>query len=226
MIVYVFIIIILTSVIILLSLKNTLLFKSKKKSLIFKVLLLIIVNLVSIMLYFNFSNYWIGTTFVDKFKTQTNTENREANEIAIIRDVMINLEKELITSPNNIEKILELAEIKFILGYLEDALNLYNIARGLSPKNIDIMLSEVRIRVILESENLSQETLKLLNNILFIEENNVMALYIMGNYKYANKDFTEAKKIFLVLKSLLKKNTQEYNEVQNKIFEMDKYYDK
>ena len=226
MIVYVFIIIILTSVIILLSLKNTLLFKSKKKSLIFKVLLLIIVNLVSIMLYFNFSNYWIGTTFVDKFKTQTNTENREANEIAIIREVMINLEKELITSPNNIEKILELAEIKFILCYLEDALNLYNIARGLSPKNIDIMLSEVRIRVILESENLSQETLKLLNNILFIEENNVMALYIMGNYKYANKDFTEAKKIFLVLKSLLKKNTQEYNEVQNKIFEMDKYYDK
>ena len=96
MIVYVFIIIILTSVIILLSLKNTLLFKSKKKSLIFKVLLLIIVNLVSIMLYFNFSNYWIGTTFVDKFKTQTNTENREANEIAIIREVMINLEKELL----------------------------------------------------------------------------------------------------------------------------------
>ena len=135
---------------------------------------------------------------------------------------MINLEKELITFPNNIEKILELAEIKFILGYLEDALNLYNKARGLSPKNINIMLSEVRIRVILESENLSQETLKLLNNILFIEENNVMALYIMGNYMYANKDFTEAKKIFLVLESLLKKNTQEYNEIQNKIFEMEK----
>ncbi|MDC3024282.1 hypothetical protein OA264_02300 [Alphaproteobacteria bacterium] len=222
MIVYVFIIIILTSIIILLSLKSTLLFKSKKKSLIFKVLLLIIVNLVSIMLYFNFSNYWIGTTLVEKFKTQTNTENREANEIAIIREAMINLEKELITFPNNIEKILELAEIKFILGYLEDALNLYNKARGLSPKNINIMLSEVRIRVILESENLSQETLKLLNNILFIEENNVMALYIMGNYKYANKDFTEAKKIFLVLESLLKKNTQEYNEIQNKIFEMEK----
>ena len=26
------------------------------------------------MLYFNFSNYWIGTTLVEKFKTQTNTE--------------------------------------------------------------------------------------------------------------------------------------------------------
>ena len=38
------------------------------------------------MLYFNFSNYWIGTTFVEKFKTQTNIENREANEIAIIRE--------------------------------------------------------------------------------------------------------------------------------------------
>ena len=55
------------------------------------------------------------------------------------------MEKELITFPNNIEKILELAEIKFILGYLEDALILYNKARGLSPKNINIMLSEVRL---------------------------------------------------------------------------------
>ena len=226
MITYLFIIIIIISIIILYSFKNIAFFKTKKRTFQFKLVLLTIVSLVTISFYFNFSIYWMGTSFVNKFKTKTNIENKEANEIAIIREGMIKLEKELIVSPNSLKKILELAEIKFLLGYLDDALILYSKARGLSPKSINIMMSEVQVRVLLENESFSKETLNLLNNILAIEENNILALYLLGNYEYANKNFIGAKKKFQVLKNLLKKNTQEYNEIQRKILEMEKGNDK
>ena len=96
---------------------------------------------------------------LEKIETQTNIENRKANEIAIIKEAMISLEKELIKNPKSLETIIELAETKFLLGYLNEALNLYKNARMLSPKNINVLKAETQVRVLLENNSVSQETL-------------------------------------------------------------------
>ena len=55
-----------------------------------------------------------------------------------------------------------------------------------------------------------------------IDPENVLALYILGNYEYENRNFYKAKKMFQILKKLLNKDTQEYNEINDKILEMEK----
>ena len=222
MILYLFIIIGLVFLTILLSFSTTGLTNSKKLNLKRKIITLASVSVIATFLYFNLSNYWIGNSILEKIKIYTNIKNRNANEIAVVREVMFNLEKELKKTPNNLEKIIELAETKFILGYFEDALILYKRARRLTPNSVNIMKAEAQIRVLLENQILSKETIDLLKNILSIEKENVLALYILGNYEYKNKNFIKANSMFQTLKRLLNPNTQEYNEIKTKISEMEK----
>ena len=163
---------------------------------------------------------------LDKFGLKTNILNQEANKIAVIEKFMEDLKQEIIKDPNNLEVILKLAETKFLLGYLEDALKLYKRARNISPSNVEVLKAETQIRVIIEKDNHTEETLELLNNILLVEPNNLLALYVLGNNEYEKKNFLKAKQMFKVLKGLLKHNSQEYNEVKNKLLEMERVNEK
>ena len=60
----------------------------------------------------------------------------------------------------------------------------------------------------LENGEISKETFKLLK-YTFIEQQNILALYIIGNYEY-EKTSSEAYKMFQVLNRLLNEGTQEY----------------
>ena len=80
--------------------------------------------------------------------------------------------------------------------------------------------------MLLEDNSISQEALVLLRNILSVEPANKLALYILGSYEYENNNFFESKKMFKALKKLLNKNTQEYEEINNKILEMEKENEK
>ncbi|RPH06087.1 MAG: hypothetical protein CBC53_004100 [Alphaproteobacteria bacterium TMED93] len=226
MILYLFIIICLIAIIILFSFRPAMSLKSKSNIKKFKVIFIAITSFLGTSLYINLSNYWIGDSVLEKMQTQTNIANREANEVAIIRELMLNLEKELINSPDNIETIIKLAETKFFLGYLDDSLTLYKKARDLSPVNIDIMKAEAQVRVLLEAESLGKETLILLNDILSYEPKNILALYILGNYEYQKKNFSKAYSMFENLKRLLNKDSQEYNQINNKILEMERINEK
>ena len=226
MIFYLFIIIFLITIITLFSFRGLRPVKSKSNIKKFKVIFIAITSFLGTSLYINLSNYWIGDSVLEKMQTQTNIANREANEVAIIRELMLNLEKELINSPDNIETIIKLAETKFFLGYLDDSLTLYKKARDLSPVNIDIMKAEAQVRVLLEAESLGKETLILLNDILSYEPKNILALYILGNYEYQKKNFSKAYSMFENLKRLLNKDSQEYNQINNKILEMERINEK
>ena len=226
MILYSFFIILIVALIIIFSFRTVNGKKSKKSYLKLKFFLFTFLSLIATTLYLKLSNYWIGETVLEKIETQTNIENRKANEIAIIKEAMISLEKELIKSPKSLETIIELAETKFLLGYLNEALNLYKNARMLAPKNINVLKAETQVRVLLENNSVSQETLGLLRNIISVEPDNKLALYILGNYEYKKNNFFESKKMFKALKKLLNKNTQEYEEINNKILEMEKENEK
>ena len=67
-------------------------------------------SFIASTMYIKLSNYWIGSSILEKVQIHTTVLNKKANEVAIVKEIMINLEK-LIKSPNNIKKILELAEI-------------------------------------------------------------------------------------------------------------------
>ena len=193
----------------------------------FKLMLtIVILSFSSTFFYFKLSNFWIGESMLDKFGLKTNILNQEANKIAVIEKFMEDLKQEIIKDPNNLEVILKLAETKFLLGYLEDALKLYKRARNISPSNVEVLKAETQIRVIIEKDNHTEETLELLNRILLVEPNNLLALYVLGNNEYKKKNFLKAKQMFKVLKGLLKHNSQEYNEVKNKLLEMERVNEK
>ena len=52
--------------------------------------------------------------------------------------------------------------------------------------------------------------------------NNLIIQASVGVYEYEKKNFSKAYKMFQVLKGLLNEGTQEYNEIRNKILEMEK----
>ena len=186
------------------------------------ILLTFTVSILSTFLYLKLSNFWIGKSILEKVTFNTDIINKEANEIEIIKKVMKELNKKIIKDPTNLELILQLAETKFLLGYLDDALNLYKKARNISPENIEIIKAEAQIRAILETNKLNKETLDLFNQILLVEPNNLLALYILGNHAYDKNNYSEAYQMFKVLKGLLKEGSQEYNDIEKKILEMEK----
>ena len=139
---------------------------------------------------------------------------------------METLSKKIKNDPENLEVILQLAEIKFILGFLGEAKDLYKKARTISPDNIEIKKAEAKTRILLENKNLNYKTLDLLKEILMKEPNNLLALYVLGNEAYKENNDTKASKMFIVLKRLLKEGSQEYNEIESKLLEMEKRNEK
>ena len=136
------------------------------------ILLIFVVSILSILFYLKLSNFWIGKSILEKISYKTNIINKEANEIAVIKKTMQELNKKLIKDPTNLQLILKLAETKLLLGYLNDALNLYKKARNISPKDIEIIKAETQIRVILENtkDGLEAEELSAKNVINEPEE--------------------------------------------------------
>ena len=153
------------------------------------ILLIFILSILGTFLYLKLSNFWIGNSIIEKVIFKTDITNKEANEIQIIKQVMEELNKKIIKDPTNLEVILQLAETKFLLGYLNDALNLYKKARSISPENIEIIKAETKVRVILENKKLSEESLDLFNQILLVEPKNLLALYILGNHAFEKNNY-------------------------------------
>ncbi len=161
------------------------------------------------LFYFKLSNFWLGNSIIDKISLQTNIKNQGANEIALLQNVMLELEEKLNQNPNNIEVILKLAEVRFLLGYFNDALILYKKARSIVPNNLEIINSEIKVRLVIEKSSPSKETIGLLEDLLIMDSKNLLALYVLGDYAYNNNDFIKANEMFNTLQALLKKDSKE-----------------
>ena len=198
----------------------------KKRNNIKLIFLILVFSLLCIFFYFKTSNFWIGNSLLEKISYKTKVTNKEANKLAILNQAMIRLSKEFEEDPTNLELILQLAETKFILGFFEETINLYKKARYLDPKNLEIKKAEVRSRLVIENNNPSSETINLIRHILKDEPDNMLALYVIGNYEYERKNYADAFKFFANLKRLLKEDSQEYNEINKKILDIEKKYEK
>ena len=199
---------------------------SKKKIKIKLGFLVLIFSTVCIFFYFKTSNFWIGNSLLEKIAYKTKVTNKDANKIAILNQAKVRLIKALEEDPKNLELLLQLAETTFILGFYEESINLYKKASYLDPENLEIKKAEMRVRLVIENNNVSSETINLIRNILKEDPNNMLALYVIGNYEYERKNDTAALKFFENLKPLLKEESQEYNEINNKILDIEKRYEK
>ena len=222
MIIYSLVIFFVVSIIVFISFINikTNKFYNKKKIIRISFLafsLAIVCNLF----YFKLSNFWLGNSIIDKISLQTNIKNQGANEIALIQNVMLELEEKLNQNPNNIEVILKLAEVRFLLGYFNDALILYKKARSIVPNNLEIINSEIKVRLVIEKSSPSKETIGLLEDLLIMDSKNLLALYVLGDYAYNNNDFIKANEMFNTLQALLKKDSKEYDELKKKILKIE-----
>ena len=73
---------------------------------------------------------------------------------------------------------------------------------------------------------MSEETLDLFDQILLVEPKNLLALYILGNHAIEKNNYSEAYQMFKVLRGLLKEGSEEYNDIEKKIFEIEKRNEK
>lgn len=227
MILFVLIIFLLVATIIYSSFNSYIRSKKEKKIESYKLLTLTSIStLFCVFFYFNYSNYWLGSSILEKINIKTNITDVEANKLAIIKQAMKRLSKKLEQDPTNLETLLNLAETKFILGYFDNALSLYKKARELYPENLEVIKEEMKTRIVIENDNLSQETISLINKVLLNEPKNLLALYVKGNYAYKSKDDSTAYELFKDLKVLLKVGSQEYNEIQKKVLDIEKRNEK
>ena len=222
MIIYSLVIFFVVSIIIFISFINIKTNKfSNKKKIIRIIFLAFSLAIVCNLFYFKLSNFWLGNSIIDKISLQTNIKNQGANEIALIQNVMLELEEKLNQNPNNIEVILKLAEVKSLLGYFNDALILYKKARSIVPNNLEIINSEIKVRLVIEKKGPSKETIGLLEDLLIMDSKNLLALYVLGEYAYNNNDFIKANEMFNTLQGLLKKDSKEYDALKKKILKME-----
>ena len=222
MIIYSLVIFFVVSIIVFISFINIKTNKfSNKKKIIRISFLAFSLAIVCNLFYFKLSNFWLGNSIIDKISLQTNIKNQGANEIALIQNVMLELEEKLNQNPNNIEVILKLAEVRFLLGYFNDALILYKKARSIVPNNLEIINSEIKVRLVIEKSSPSKETIGLLEDLLIMDSKNLLALYVLGDYAYNNNDFIKANEMFNTLQALLKKDSKEYDELKKKILKIE-----
>ena len=222
MIIYSLVIFFVVSIIIFISFINIKTNKfSNKKKIIRIIFLAFSLAIVCNLFYFKLSNFWLGNSIIDKISLQTNIKNQGANEIALIQNVMFELQEKLNQNPNNIEVILKLAEVKSLLGYFNDALILYKKARSIVPNNLEIINSEIKVRLVIEKKGPSKETIGLLEDLLIMDSKNLLALYVLGEYAYNNNDFIKANEMFNTLQGLLKKDSKEYDALKKKILKME-----
>lgn len=205
------IILALGSLIIFLNYKNII------KNKIEKVFFFLVIIIIPSFIYSYKTNYWIGKNIFEKI--QNNLSIEVANKISpeTIYKIITSLESQLLNNPNDIDTIKKIAQAKYMLSDYMGALKAYELGRVIDSHDMELLLGEANIRLFIEKDKISKETVNLFIEILKKDANNLMGLLVLGDYSYNTNNVLHARKYYDKLLKLLDKDSLEYKKIYKKL---------
>ena len=82
---------------------------------------------------------------------------------------------------------------------------------------MELLLGEANIRLFIEKDKVSEETVNLFKEILKQDANNLMGLLVLGDYSYNTNNVLHARKYYDKLLKLLDKDSLEYKKIYKKL---------
>ena len=211
MILILFIMLALGSLIIFLNYKNIIRNKTEK------VLFFLVIIIMPSFIYLHKTNYWIGKDIFEKI--QNNLSIEVVNKISpeTIYQIITSLESQLQNNPNDIDTIKKIAQAKYMLSDYMGALKAYELGRVINRNDMELLLGEANIRLFIEKDKISEETVNLFKEILKQDANNLMGLLVLGDYSYNTNNVLHARKYYDKLLKLLDKDSLEYKKIYKKL---------
>ena len=210
MILILFIILALGSLIIFLNYKNII--KNKTE----KVLFFLVIIIMPSFIYLHKTNYWIGKDIFEKIQNNLSIEVVNKIKPETIYKIITSLESQLQNNPNDIDTIKKIAQAKYMLSDYMGALKAYELGRVINPNDMELLLGEANIRLFIEKDKISEETVNLFKEILKQDANNLMGLLVLGDYSYNTNNVLHARKYYDKLLKLLDKDSLEYKKIYKK----------
>tara|TARA_A100001015_G_C14991534_1_gene714174 strand:+ start:295 stop:978 length:684 start_codon:yes stop_codon:yes gene_type:complete len=190
-------------------------YKGKIRDKLYFFSFLLLIFLLTITTYTFKSNYWLGDSILSKIINSKSVY--ELNEIDTMLNFIKELEKDIKKNPNDYNKIKKLAETKYLIGNFSEAYILFKKAKINLPNDLDIIIGEANSKLFTEKGIPSDNTIKLFEILLEKDENNLLALLILGDNFVKENNLLYAKNLYLRLLKLLNKDSKEYTEIENKI---------
>ena len=206
----------------LLILKKYISEKGKKKIIVYTIFILSIFIPV-ITIYLQNSNYWVGENILKKVYNNLSIEEINKVNPKNVSELVNKLEKQLRDNPNQIKLIKKLAQLKYFLLDFEGALKEFEIGRKLDADDVDLLIGEANTRLILEQESISKKTIELFKKVLLERPNDITALLVLADYNFYSSNYKISKNYYQKLLSLIEKNSIEYNEIKNRLYEIESF---
>jgi len=206
----------------LLILKKYISEKGKKKIIVYTIFILSIFIPV-ITIYLQNSNYWVGENILKKVYNNLSIEEINKVDPKNVSELVNKLEKQLRDNPNQIKLIKKLAQLKYFLLDFEGALKEFEIGRKLDADDVDLLIGEANTRLILEQESISKKTIELFTKVLLERPNDITALLVLADYNFYSSNYKISKNYYQKLLSLIEKNSIEYNEIKNRLYEIESF---
>ena len=211
MILILFIMLALGSLIIFLNYKNIIRNKTEK------VLFFLVIIIMPSFIYLHKTNYWIGKDIFEKIQNNLSIEFVNKISPKAIYKIITSLESQLQNNPNDIDTIKKIAQAKYMLSDYMGALKAYELGRVINRNDMELLLGEANIRLFIEKDKISEETVNLFKEILKQDANNLMGLLVLGDYSYNTNNVLHARKYYDKLLKLLDKDSLEYKKIYKKL---------
>jgi formate-dependent nitrite reductase complex subunit NrfG len=176
---------------------------------------------ISATIYFNLSNYWVGNGLFNKITNNINIKDIEKIKPKNLIRAVKTLEDKLKNNPNQVNLIKEIAHAKYFLLDLEGALDAFEKGRRLDKEDLDFLIGAANTRLLLEKKNISIETVSLFKEIIIRRDNDITSLIVLADHYFNSENYTLSKKFYKKLLSLIDKNSLEYNEIKNRLEEIE-----
>ena len=120
------------------------------------------------------------------------TPQTEADKPLPTKDSIQSLEQKIKDNPKDVQSWVLLGYSYISIGKNKAGIEAYNKARALKPDDVNLLIENASVLAQLQNDQFLGEPIKLINQVLKLEPNNVEALWRQGLYQYQQNDIDTA----------------------------------